>query len=68
MRCYFGSNLKRIRQEKKMSIYVLASMVNCDASNISRWENSKKYPQVIWVYRLANALEVNPEELIRVAQ
>lgn len=66
MNCTFGANLKKVRQEKGMSIYTLSAMVGCNPSNISKWENSKRYPQVIWIYRLADALKVNPERLVSV--
>ena len=63
---YFGVNLRRIRREKGISENDLAQMLAISKSIISRWENGKVYPQVIWVYQIADKLNVNPTELIKV--
>lgn len=47
-------------------MHQLARELGCNVSNICKWEKSRRYPQVIWIYRLAEVLEVNPEELVRV--
>lgn len=61
----FGENLKRIRMEKGMTQKQLADKIMISTPNISRWENGEAYPQIIWVYAIANALQVNPEVLIK---
>lgn len=61
----FGENLKRIRKDKGMTQKQLSDKIRISVPNISRWENNESYPQVIWVYEVANALGVNPEELIK---
>lgn len=63
---YFGVNLRRIRREKGISEKDLAQMLAISKSIISRWETGKVYPQVIWVYQIADKLNVNPTELIKV--
>lgn len=60
----FGENLKRVRQEKGVSQRKLAQMLSIDESNISKWEHNKISPQVAWVYKIAEILEVNPSMLI----
>ena len=60
----FGSNLKRLRLEKNMTQQQLADKIMISTANICRWEKGDSYPQIIWVYIIAKALEVNPEELI----
>ena len=60
----FGINLRKIRQEKGISERELAQMLAISKSIISRWENSRVYPQVIWIYRIADKLGVNPSELV----
>lgn len=60
----FGANLKRIRTEKGITQRQLADKIMISTPNISRWENGEAYPQIIWVYAIANALQVNPEELV----
>lgn len=64
MKNNFGENLKRIRQEKGVSQRMLAQMLSIDESNISKWENNKISPQVAWVYKIAEKLEVNPSAFI----
>ena len=60
----FGENLKRVRQEKGISQRELAEMLSINESNISKWEHNKISPQVAWVYKIAEKLEVNPNVLV----
>ena len=62
---FFGENLKRIRTEKGMTQKQLADKIMISTPNISRWENGEAYPQIIWVYAIANALKINPEDLVK---
>ena len=62
----FGENLKRIRLEKGMTQRQLADMIMISVPNISRWENGETYPQIIWVYVISKALNVQPEDLVKV--
>ena len=61
---FFGENLKRIRHEKGITQKQLADMIMISTPNISRWENGESYPQIIWIYIIANALSISPESLI----
>ena len=61
---YFGIKLRQIRKEKGISERELAQMLAISKSIISRWENGKVYPQVIWIYKIADKLSINPSELV----
>lgn len=61
----FGSNLKRIREEKGFSQKDIAQSLHTCRENVSKWERGIISPQLKWVYEIANVLEVNPEDLIR---
>lgn len=56
--------MKRIRHEKGVSQRKLAEMLSIDESNISKWEHNKISPQVAWVYKIAEKLDVNPSTLV----
>ena len=60
----FGKNLKRIREERGLTQTQLAQMITTNRVSISEWENGVRYPQVIWVYRLAEKLGVKPSDLL----
>ena len=60
----FGENLRQIREENGLTQQALADMVAISHQSISKWELGIVYPQVIWVYRIADVLRVNPERLI----
>jgi transcriptional regulator with XRE-family HTH domain len=60
----FGITLKKARQSVGVSQDKLAEMLLISKSLISRWENGKVYPQVRWIYEIAEKLGVNPEDLI----
>lgn len=62
---YFGENLRRIRKERDMTQKELASLIMTHWTCVSEWELGKTYPQVIWIYEIANKLNISPEELIR---
>lgn len=61
----FGENLKQLREENGLTQQALADMIAISHQSISKWELGITYPQVIWVYRIADVLRVNPERLIR---
>lgn len=60
----FGENLRQLREENGLTQQALADMVMISHQSISKWELGITYPQVIWVYRIADVLRVNPERLI----
>lgn len=60
----FGIHLKRIREEKGLSLRSLASNCDLDDSQISKIENGKKNIQLSTVFELAKGLNVEPKELL----
>lgn len=62
--CQFGDNLKRIRKEHGLTQLELAKAIKTSKSNMCRWEKGESYPQIIWVYEIADALGIKPQELI----
>ncbi|WP_296018885.1 MULTISPECIES: helix-turn-helix domain-containing protein [unclassified Treponema] len=57
-------NIKRIRTEKKLSQEKLAELSNLSSPFISDIENGKKWGSFETLVSIANALEVEPYELL----
>ena len=60
-----GQNMKRIRTKKKMSQGDIARALEVDRGYISNIENGKKNPTLATIQRLADALKVSADELIK---
>lgn len=60
-----GQNMKRIRVKKKMSQGDIARALEVDRGYISNIENGKKNPTLATIQKLANALKVSPDELLK---
>ena len=60
----FGERLKKLRDEKKLSLRALADIAEMDYGNISEIENGKINPSLITIISLAEALEVDPGALL----
>lgn len=60
-----GKNLKRIRTEKKMSQGDISRKLGMDRGYISSVENGKRNPTVATIEKLANALGVSVDELLK---
>lgn len=60
-----GENLKRLRAKKKLSQGALARILDVDKGYISNIENGKKNPTLATIERLANALHVSVDELLK---
>ena len=61
----FGNNMKRIRTKKKMSQGDIARALEVDRGYISNIENGKKNPTLATVAKIANALGVSDDELLK---
>ena len=57
--------MKRIRTKKKMSQGDIARALEVDRGYISNIENGKKNPTLATVAKIANALGVSADELIK---
>ena len=60
-----GDNMKRIRTKKKTSQGDIARALEVDRGYISNIENGKKNPTLATVAKIADALKVSPNELLR---
>ena len=60
-----GNNMKRIRAKKKMSQGDIARALEADRGYISNIENGKKNPTLATIQKLAHALGVSPDELLK---
>jgi len=60
-----GENLKRIRTKKKMSQGDIARALEVDRGYISTIENGKKNPTLATIKKLADALGVSADELLK---
>ncbi len=60
-----GENLKRIRIEKNMSQGDIARALEVDRGYISNIENGKQNPTLSTITKLANALSVSADELLK---
>lgn len=62
----FGSNLKRIRKGKKLSLRKLASNCNIDHSDIAKMEKGEVNITLLTLEELAKGLNILPIKLIEV--
>lgn len=60
-----GQNMKRIRTKKKMSQGDIARTLEVDRGYISNIENGKKNPTLATIQKLADALKVSADELLK---
>ena len=60
-----GKNMKRIRAKKKMSQGDIARALEVDRGYISNIENGKKNPTLATIQRLAQALGISADELLK---
>ena len=60
-----GQNMKRIRAKKKMSQGDIARALEVDRGYISNIESGKKNPTLATIQKLANALGVSADKLLK---
>jgi transcriptional regulator with XRE-family HTH domain len=60
----FGVNLRRIRENKNISLREFATRCDLDSSQISKIENAKWDVQLSTIFELAKGLGVEPKELL----
>jgi len=60
-----GQNLKRIRTKKKMSQGDIARALEVHRAYISGIENGKRNPTLATIQKLAEALRVSADELLK---
>ena len=59
----FGQKVKKLREERKISIEYLSNIANIDRTYISEIEKGKRNISIAIIEKLANALEVEVVEL-----
>jgi XRE family transcriptional regulator, regulator of sulfur utilization len=60
-----GENLKKVRAKKKMSQGDIARALEVDKGYISNIESGNKNPTLATIQRLADALNVSADELLK---
>ncbi|HET6254809.1 MAG TPA: helix-turn-helix transcriptional regulator [Puia sp.] len=60
----FGKRLKKARTDKKLSVRALADIADMDFGNISEIETGKVNPSLTTIVLLAEALEIDPADLL----
>ncbi|MEO9484047.1 MAG: helix-turn-helix transcriptional regulator [Ekhidna sp.] len=60
----FGEVLKELREVNGLSQEALAHAIKSHATHISRLENGHKQPTLTTLFKIADRLDINPEELI----
>ena len=63
MNISFGTNLKALREKKKMSQEDLARKLQISRQSISKWEQSISYPSILYLVPLTKILDCTLEEL-----
>ncbi|QIL42204.1 helix-turn-helix transcriptional regulator [Pedobacter sp. HDW13] len=60
----FGFHLKKIRNQKGLSLRAMARNCEIDDSNISKIENGKFDVQLTTIIELAKGLDIHPKDLL----
>ncbi len=61
----FAWNLRIARSRTGLTQRALAKRLGKDHSRIAEWESAKCLPRTVTIVRLAEALEIQPGELLR---
>ncbi|MCB0515130.1 MAG: helix-turn-helix transcriptional regulator [Chitinophagales bacterium] len=64
IRLIFGLKVKQLREAKQFSLAALSKLSGLSASYLNEIEKGKKYPKTEKIIALANALDINYNELI----
>lgn len=60
-----GNNLKKLRDERKMTQQQIANLLGYDRTVYNKWENGSKIPSKEQIDRIAEALKISAEELYK---
>ncbi|MCA2665045.1 MAG: helix-turn-helix transcriptional regulator [Microcystis sp. M064S2] len=61
-----GSNIRRIRLDKELTVEQLGLESGVGYSQVSRIELGKRNPTAYTLFILSNTLEVNPDEFFKI--
>lgn len=65
-RCaFFGISIKKLREQKKITQEALAEIADIHTSYIGQIERGLRYPSLKVLFRIADALNVKPADLLR---
>lgn len=64
----FGQQLRKIREERKLSQEELAFRAKLDRTYISLLERGKRRPTLNTIFSLAAQLDIKPSELVRMVE
>lgn len=65
IRLRVGANLKALRVERKLTQEDVSGLAQVDQTYLSGVENGKRNPSISMLQKLAEALGVDPAELVR---
>jgi len=61
----FGLKIQEVRRDKKLSQESLAELADLDRTYISSMERGKRNVSLLNIIKVANALSVSPETLVK---
>ena len=59
----FSLNIKKFREAKGFTKGKVSEIVGCDLSYIGKLERSEKYPNLKMIFKIAQALKIQPKTL-----
>ena len=60
----FAKRLQDMRKEKGFSNEKLGKLIGTNSGSISRWENQKITPNIVFIFRLSKTLGVSADYLL----
>ncbi len=63
-----GQTIKNIRIKKGLSQDVLSGLSDLDRSHLTKIESGKKLPNLETIWKIANAVEIDPSNLISLVE
>ncbi len=60
----FGIRLKKLREERGLSMMAFGAAIGTSASRIKDWEKGKNAPSAAWVAKISERFNVSTDELI----
>ena len=59
-----GKRIRQLRNDKKLSVAEVAYKADIDSQNLRKYELGKQEMKISMLFRIANALEVTPQEIL----
>ncbi len=59
----FANRLKYLRSEKKLSQKQIADKLGIAVSTYANWEQGRREPSIVDIYKIISVLEIQPNEL-----